>query len=98
MEAVSPLILLVKLPIPAPSDVLVLNAIVAPELVLQQTPRAVTAEPPSVVTLPPETAVVVLIEEIAAVVKAGMVACAVVVNDNSEPYPVPVEFVAYART
>ena len=83
VEDASPVILLVKLPVPVPSDVLVLNAVVAPEVVLQQTPRAVTAEPPSVVIFPPETAVVELIEEIAVVVNAGMVASAVVVNVNS---------------
>ena len=94
MEAASPVILLVKLPAPVPSDVLVLKAMVAPEAVLQQTPRAVTAEPPSVVIFPPERALEVLMEETAVVVRAGTVACAVVVKDNSAPYPVPVEFVA----
>ena len=94
MEAVSPAILLVKLPVPVPSDVLVLNATVAPVEVLQQTPRAVMAEPPSVETLPPEIAVVILIAETAVVVRLATVASAVVLNDISEPYPVPVEFVA----
>jgi hypothetical protein len=77
---------------------LVLNATVAPEAVLQQTPRTVTAEPPSVVIFPPDTAVVPVIEEIAAVVRVGIVASGVVVNVNSCPYPVPVVFVAYDRT
>lgn len=70
---------------PVPSDVLVLNATVAPEPVLQQTPRLVTTEPPSEVTFPPETAVVVLMEEIGVVIRVGMVASAVVVKDNSDP-------------
>jgi hypothetical protein len=85
VETVNPVILLVKTPVPVPSDVLVLNATVAPELVLQQTPRAVTAEPPSVDIFPPEDAVVLVIEEIAVVVSVGIFACAVVVNDNSCP-------------
>ena len=75
-----------------------LNVILAPGTVLQQTPRDVTAEPPSVVILPPDTAVVVFIEEIAVVVSEGIVASAVVVNDISCPYPVPVVFTAYALT
>ena len=86
--------MLTKLPVPVPSDVRVLNETVAPLLVLQQTPRAVTAEPPSAVIFPPETAVEVLIEDIAEVDSTGMVACAVVVNENSVPYPVPTPFVA----
>ena len=59
---------------PVPSDVLVLNAIVAPELVLQQTPRAVTVEPPSAETFPPDDAVVPVIVEIVVVVNVGIVA------------------------
>ena len=85
VAAVSPVILLVKLPAPVPTDVLVLNAIVAPELVLQHTPLAVTAEPPSVVIFPPEPAVVLVTEETVVVVRAGIVARAVVVNDYSCP-------------
>jgi len=85
VEDASPVILLIKLPVPVPSDVLVLKATIAPVLVLQHTPRAVTAEPPSVVTFPPDVAVVMLIADTAAVVSAGIVAMAVVVNDNSWP-------------
>jgi hypothetical protein len=46
-------ILLVKLPIPLPSIVFVLSAAVGLLLVLQHTPRAVTAAPPSKLILPP---------------------------------------------
>ena len=65
--------LLVKLPVPVPSDVLVLNEIVGPEEVLQQTPRAVIVEPPSEVVTPPDTAVVEPIEAIAFVKSTGTV-------------------------
>ena len=46
---------------------------VAPELVLQQTPRAVTAEPPSEVIFPPDTALVVPMIVIAVVDRVGTV-------------------------
>jgi len=82
---VSPVILLVKLPVPDPSTVLVLNATVAPELVLQQTPRAVTAEPPSPLIVPPDEADDAVIAAIAVVVRLGIVAAAEVVKINSEP-------------
>ena len=47
-------------------------------VVLQQTPRAVTVAPPSLVTLPPELAVVDVIDEIAVVVTTGTVAGVIV--------------------
>ena len=98
VDGLRPEILLIKLPVPVPSDVWGLNATVAPEEVLQQTPRTATAEPPSVDIFPPDTAVELVIEEIAADVRVGIVASGVVVNVNSCPYPVPVAFVAYERT
>ena len=49
-----------KLPKPAPSVVL-LSAIVGLGIVLQQTPLAVTADPPSSVIFPPMVADVVVI-------------------------------------
>jgi hypothetical protein len=58
---------------------------VAPVLVLQQIPLAVTAEPPSALILPPDVAVVMAIAEIAVVLSIGIVAEAVVVSINSEP-------------
>lgn len=59
VEAVNPDKLLVNEPIPEPSVVLVLNEIVGDEVdELQQMPRAVTAEPPSIKIVPPLTAVV----------------------------------------
>ena len=65
--------LLVKLPAPDPSVVLVLNATVGAADVLQQTPRAVIVEPPSEVVTPPDTAVVELIAVIAFVTRTGTV-------------------------
>jgi hypothetical protein len=52
--------------------VLVLNAIVGFADVLQHTPRAVTATPPSLVILPPLVAVVLVIEDAAVVVSVGI--------------------------
>ena len=78
--------LLVKLPVAVPSEVLVLNPTVGPEVVLQQTPRAVTTEPPSAVIFPPDVADAVVMAEIAEVVIVGIDACgAEVVKLNSEP-------------
>jgi hypothetical protein len=88
VEAVSPERLLVKLPGPVPSDVLVLNETVGPEEVLQQTPRADIVEPPSDVVTPPDTAVVEPIAVIAFVTSAGTVGVvtgAEVVNVTSFP-------------
>ncbi len=61
------MILLAKLPIPVPFSVL-LSATVGLADVLQQTPRAVTDAAPSNVTLPPEPAVEVVIEDAGVVV------------------------------
>ena len=70
MTAVNPVIELVNTPVPEPSEVLVLNAIVGPVVVLQHTPRAVTdAPPPSAVTFPPDVADDAVID-VAAVVAA----------------------------
>ncbi len=84
----------VKLPVPTPLLVFVLNDIVGVRLMDQTTPRIVTDAPPSVVMLPPPVAVVLVIELIADVVKVGTAAAAVVLNDNSFPYAVPTLFVA----
>jgi len=88
VEAVSPVRLLVKLPGPLLSDVLVVEETVGPEEVLQQTPRAVIVEPPSEVIAPPDTAVAEPIKEIAFVNKTGTVGVvtgAEVVNVTSFP-------------
>jgi hypothetical protein len=61
-----------KDPLPDPSVVLVL-AVVGFWAVLQQTPRAVTSEPPLFVTLPPDAAVVAVIPETSAVLTSGNV-------------------------
>ena len=48
--------LLLNVPVPVPSMVFVFNSMVGLGLVLQHTPRAVTAELPSETTTPPATA------------------------------------------
>ena len=68
--SVKPVILLVKLPMPLPSLVW-LPLTVGLWLVLQQTPRAVTVVLPSLVTLPPHIADVVVILLTTAVVTVG---------------------------
>ena len=57
----SPVMLLVKLPVPDPSLVL-LPEMVGFEVVVQHTPRAVTLAPPSELMFPPLVAVVWVIE------------------------------------
>ena len=66
--------LLVKLPVPVPSVVLVVKAIVGFWLVLHTTPLAVIAPPPSLVILPPLLAVVEVIEETVVVVRVARLA------------------------
>jgi hypothetical protein len=70
VPAVSPVRLLVKLPIPVPS-VVWLPLMVGFCEVLQHTPRAVMAEPPSAVTLPPVVAEVDVMLLAAVVVTVG---------------------------
>lgn len=60
--------------------------------VLQHIPRAVTAAPPSLVTLPPLVAAVENIPETAVVVTTGNKV--LVVNDRSSPYDVPARLTA----
>ena len=84
--------LLVKVPVPVPSDVLE-PVVVGPVVVAQQTPLAVTAPPPSALTFPPDVAVVRVIAEATAVVRVGTTT-AVVVNERSFPYAVPALLVA----
>jgi hypothetical protein len=90
--SVSPVILLVKTPVPLSSIVLLL-LIVGDGLVLQHTPLAVTDKVPAEVTFPPHVALVWLILLTSAVFTAGGT-YARVVNVFSAPYEVPVEFVA----
>ena len=66
-----PVILLVKLPVPVPSEVW-LSLVVGLADVLQQTPLAVTAAPPSLVTFPPLEALFEVIEDAAVVVTVGI--------------------------
>lgn len=66
--------LLAKAPLPVPSEVFVDKATVGLGEVLQQTPRAVMAAPPSSVILPPLAAVVFVMEVAAVVVSVGRVA------------------------
>ena len=62
VPGISPVKLLVKVPVPIPLAV-ILPAVVGPVDVLQQTPRAVTLAPPSEVIFPPAVAVVVPTDE-----------------------------------
>jgi len=61
---------LVKLPVPVPSVVLLLEIVGAVE-VFQHIPRAVNVEPPSLVTLPPDIAAAGVIAEMTFVVTVG---------------------------
>lgn len=54
VPGIRPVIRLEKLPVPLPLFVLVLNAILGSEEVLQITPRVVTGEAPCSVTFPPK--------------------------------------------
>ena len=78
----SPEILLVKVPEPVPSVVLLFE-IVGFVVVAQQTPFADIVEPPSLVTVPPLVAVVLVIAVMAVVVTTG--ASARVVNASWPP-------------
>jgi len=77
--------LLIKAPTPVPSVVLVDKATVGFAVMLQQTPRAVTAAPPSVLMVPPLVAVVLVMAVIAVVAMVGIVVVAVVVKTESPP-------------
>ena len=66
-----PVIALVKMPAPVPLVVLVDKAMVGFTVVLQQTPRTVTGAPPSATTLPPLVAVVIVTDDMDAVVTVG---------------------------
>ena len=70
MFPVNPVILLVKGPVPSPFVVLEL-LVVGFLLVLQQTPLSVTSRPPSLLMLPPETALTWVIPVAFAVVSTG---------------------------
>jgi len=83
--AVSPVMGLMKVPVPVPSLVLVVSAVVGLTDVLQHTPRAVTVAPPSAVTLPPLVAVVCAMEVAAVVITAGTTGLVTVVNVRSLP-------------
>ena len=84
--------LLVNGPVPEPSVVWG-SVRVGAALVLQQTPRAVTGDPPSVVTLPPEVAEVMVITVAALVATAA----AQGINVRSLPLVVPSELTATRR-
>jgi hypothetical protein len=62
VDEASPVIELVKLPIPDPSNVLDDDSIVGDSLVLHTTPLLITYDPPSLEIAPPDVAVVVPIE------------------------------------
>jgi hypothetical protein len=96
VPADNPVKLLVKLPVVVPSvecESVVEGFKVEP----QQIPLTVITAPPLAVIVPPETAVVSVIEVASAVVRVGTT-IGLVVNKTSFPYPVPALLVAYART
>ena len=76
--------LLAKLPVPAPSEVEAF-AVVGAALVPHTTPRAVTAAPPSEVTVPPEAAEVWVIAEVVARVTDGKMGAVGRVEDEPPP-------------
>ena len=94
VNAVSPVILLANVPAPVPSEVLVVRAIVGPDVVPQHTPRAVTVAPPSEVMFPPPVAVVVVMALAAVVLSVGNTGFAPVVKFISFPYTVFTKLVA----
>lgn len=63
-----------KLPVPVPSMVLEAVASVGLELISHTTPRAVTPAPPSLVMVPPLTALAEPIDVVAAVLSVGRLA------------------------
>ena len=82
---------LVYAPDPGPSVVL-LFPVVGPGEVDQQTPRTMTADPPSLVMVPPPAAEIEVIDVTAIVERVGSIA--VVVKFISLPYEVPALLVA----
>ena len=96
MFGVRPVRLEVKLPIPDPLLVFVVNEIVGFGLVDHTTPLAVTTEPQSPVTIPPLFAVVEVISLMGIVVTVGIAVPEKVVTFISLPYPVPTSLVANA--
>jgi hypothetical protein len=85
-----------KLPDPVPSVVFVVNEIVGFGNVLQHTPRAVTADPPSEEIFPPLLAVVEVIDVIPFVDRVGTTGVAEGVTEFEAALagPVPMAFVA----
>ncbi|OQA85061.1 MAG: hypothetical protein BWY27_01360 [Bacteroidetes bacterium ADurb.Bin234] len=81
--AVKPVIALVKLPAPVPSEVL-LSAIVGVSLVLQHTPRAVTVAPPSELITPPLVAVVLVTAVASLVLTTGIVGSSQLVKKTED--------------
>jgi hypothetical protein len=63
VDEANPVIELVKLPIPDPSNVLDDDSIVGDSLVLHTTPLLITYDPPSLEIIPPEMAELLPIEE-----------------------------------
>ena len=94
MLGVRPLREEVKLPVPEPSLVFVLKEMVGVGLVDHTTPLAVMDAPPFELILPPEVALVVVMELPDTVLNVGSTTCVLVVKVISFPYPVPALFVA----
>ena len=84
VSGVNPTMVLIKLPVAAPSIVLLLF-IVGDEVVAQQTPRSVIVAPPSLVILPPLIAEVEVVSDTDTVDKMGNNAKALVFTVNKSP-------------
>ena len=72
-------------PVPEPL-VVKLFAVVGDELVLQQTPRAVTLAPPSLLTFPPAVALVLVIVDAAVVVSVGCESTSPLIQRTDMPF------------
>ena len=73
MPALKPVTVLVNAPAPVPTTIVLRLPTLGTSDVLQQTPRAVTGAPPSLVTAPPQRAVLIPVVTGTAVVTVGRV-------------------------
>ena len=81
-----------NVPVPVPSVVFVDKLMVGFCSLLHTTPRAVTSAPPSFVTVPPDTAELLVMEVTEVVDRMG--ATALVLNTTELPYATPAELTA----
>ena len=94
MFGVRPVSVELKVPVPVPLLVFVVKDMVGLALVDHTTPLRVIAAPPSELILPPEVALVVVMELPDTVLNVGSTTCVLVVKVISFPYLVPALFVA----